>query len=270
MSKQTTFSFLGSETVATGKRSTRRDVAEATTQMPLLFRARDEDLDEMARVLLERRLMHLIEDRCRLCITDNRHTMISSMREGRILRLRLHHMFLDADDATIRALARYVTRSDRRAERLLDEYIESNRHRIRRDGRRRPRLRTAGCHHDLAELFHELNTAWFGGMVESVRVTWGRRAPQQRRLRRSIRLGTYVAEDSLIRIHPVLDQPWVPRFFVAYVLFHEMLHVVVPAPVRNGRQCFHGREFRAHERRYPDYGRALAWEKKNLARLLSG
>ncbi len=270
---QTSFGFAGSAesskrgAAAAPEDSEVIDSESAASPPPLLFRA-SEDLDEATRRAVERRLGNLIGNPVALTVTDNRHTMISSKRERRMLRVRVHHMFLDANDATVRALARFLTRTDRRAETRLDEFIESNRHKIRRSGRRRAPLRTRGQHHDLGELFDQLNFRFFDGGV-CARVTWGRRSPQTRR-RRSIRLGTYVAEDQLIRIHPVLDQPWVPRFFVAYVLFHEMLHAVVPAPLRDGRRQFHGPEFRARERAYPDYNRALAWEKANLRRLLAG
>ncbi len=233
----------------------------------LLFRAPSDDTDEAARLALEARLCQLLCESVALTVTDNRHTMISSRRGSSRIRIRLHHMFLDADDTTVRALARYLTRTDRRASTRLDEYIETHSHRIRKEGRRRRRLRTQGEHHDLQSIYDDLNEEWFENEL-GVCVTWGRRSPRRLRRRRSIRLGTYVGEDRLIRIHPVLDAPWVPRFFVAYVLFHEMLHTVVPAPVENGRQRFHTAEFRARERAYPDHERAVRWEKKNLSRLI--
>jgi hypothetical protein len=256
-----------------GGRALEGRAPEARGQIPLLFREGTEDLDEVARALLERRLASLIGERVRLVVTDNRHTMISSRsvdsgRESATLRVRVHHMFLDASDATVRALARYLKRSDVGSDNHLDDYIESNRHRISRDDTPPQRLKTRGQNHDLLEIYDELNARWFADKLR-VRVTWARRAPQSRHRRRSVRLGTYVADDRLIRIHPVLDQPWVPRFFVAYVLFHEMLHAVVPAPVERGRQCFHGPAFRQLERSYPDYARALAWERANLRRLLT-
>jgi hypothetical protein len=178
-------------------------------------------------------------------------------------------MFLDADDTTVRALSRYLTRGDSRASTRLDEFIEENAHLIRKERARAARVRTRGRYHDLGDIFEELNELWFEGEILDVQVTWGRRPPSNRRRRRSVRLGTYVQDDRLIRIHPVLDQDWVPRFFVAYVLYHEMLHHVVPAPLINGKKHFHSPEFRRLERDYPDYDRAIAWEKTNLRRLLS-
>lgn len=239
------------------------------SQVPLLFRGDHETLEDVARRALERRLCTLLEEPVTLSITDNRHTMISSRRRGRVTHLRLHHMFLDADDTTVRALSRYLTRGDRRSSERLDVFIEENTHLIRKERMRAANVRTRGQYHDLGDIFEELDELWFDEQVGGVQVTWGRRAPTNRRRRRSVRLGTYVQDDQLIRIHPVLDQDWVPRFFVAYVLFHEMLHHVVPAPLINGKKHFHSPEFRRQERAYPDYDRAIEWEKSNLRRLLS-
>ena len=66
-----------------------------------------------------------------------------------------------------------------------------------------------------------------------------------------------------------LDRWEVPEYYVAAVVFHEMLHQVVPALERNGRRVVHGAEFRRRERAYPDHARARAWEEENLDLLLS-
>jgi hypothetical protein len=72
----------------------------------------------------------------------------------------------------------------------------------------------------------------------------------------------------LIRIHPALDQSWVPRYFVEYIVYHEMLHHVIPMPERNGRRQLHTPEFRARERAFAHFERALAWERRHVHRLL--
>jgi predicted metal-dependent hydrolase len=115
---------------------------------------------------------------------------------------------------------------------------------------------------------YELNREFFEDSV-SAHITWGR-MPSARR-RRSIRFGSYSAEEDLIRIHPLLDQGFVPAFFVRYIVFHEMLHAhlgIEETP--SGRRAVHTREFRRREKAYPDYDCAIAWqaEKANLAKLL--
>lgn len=222
---------------------------------------------EGARQTLERRLGAMLGEPLVLAITDNRRTMVSSRRRGGLLQVRLHHMFLDGDHQTVRALADYLQRGCRQASTALGRYIERNGHRIRPRRRRRLRLHTQGHHHDLQAIFEELNEGWFDGALQ-VRITWGRRGRTRGRRRRSIRLGAYSAEDGLIRIHPVLDQPWVPPYFVRYVVFHEMLHHVIPAPMHAGRTRYHTPEFRRAEEAHPDYERAIRWEQRNIHRLL--
>jgi len=84
-----------------------------------------------------------------------------------------------------------------------------------------------------------------------------------------VKTGVYLEEGRLIRIHPSLDRPEVPEFYVAFIVFHEMLHQSVPAREANGRRIVHGAEFRRRERQHPDFARALAWERLNIRLLLS-
>ena len=71
-----------------------------------------------------------------------------------------------------------------------------------------------------------------------------------------------------IKIHPALDQDWVPRGFVEFVVHHECLHAVVPTRCIDGRRAFHPPEFRRRERLYPEFQRWRRWEKENLGRFL--
>ena len=81
--------------------------------------------------------------------------------------------------------------------------------------------------------------------------------------------GVYVQDARLIRIHPALDRREVPELYVAAVVYHEMLHQVVPAVERNGRRLVHGPEFRRRERAYPDHEASKRWEEENLQLLLA-
>jgi hypothetical protein len=74
--------------------------------------------------------------------------------------------------------------------------------------------------------------------------------------------------ERLIRVHPILDRPWVPRYFVSYIVYHEMLHHVIPQSQGSGRRMLHPPIFQARERLFRDFDRALAWEKAHIGRLL--
>ena len=218
---------------------------------------------------LELRLSELMRTEVALALTDNGRTMVSARHREGIAHVRLHHMFVDADDATVRAVARFLHDGHPPAGRELQRFIRANGDRIKRRIASTV-VRASGHHHDLRAIMTELNTRHFEPAVEA-RIGWARmsRALGRRRKRRSIKLGSYRGREPLIRVHPVLDAAWVPRFFVEYIVFHEMLHHVVEMPVQDGRRCMHGAEFKARERRFSRYAEAIAWEREHLDRLLA-
>ena len=199
----------------------------------------------------------------RCTFTHNRSTMISYReRPGGSLDIRLHHMFLDAPDPVLAALAVFLTGGDRRAAAVIDGFIRARQAEVPP-----PDVRCVpqGRFHDLRALFDRLNATYFHGACVS-RITWG--SAGSRRYRRSIQLGCYVRSESLIRVHPCLDQAFVPEFYVAWIVFHEMLHEVFGVERHGGRHSVHPPEFVAIEQTYPDYARCKAWEEQNLPRLL--
>ena len=204
-------------------------------------------------------------------LTNNRYTMISVRRLSRERRydLRLHSMFAAADPVITRALARYVVDNDREASRVLGDFIDGNAEQVRGNSRRASReiILTAGEHYDLREIFDQMNAQYFDGRIEAA-ITWGPRQGKPRR-RNSIKMGSYAVEDRLIRIHRSLDRASIPRFFLAWIVFHEMLHQVHDIKVKNGRREYHPKAFLADEARYEFYDQARAWERRNLDALLS-
>ncbi len=203
----------------------------------------------------------------RLCLTENRYTIISVRRGHDGYRVRAHRMFTGAGPRLVRALARYVVHNDQRSSKLLGEFIEHNQHQIRNSPKRERRvlLRARGRHHDLSAIFDELNRAHFGGKLHA-RIGWGNaRRPANRR---SLKAGSYSVEDRLIRIHPALDREGVPGYFVSWIVFHEMLHGKHAVRKTDGRRCYHPPEFLEEERHFPDYQRARLWGKTHMDALL--
>jgi hypothetical protein len=186
--------------------------------------------------------------------------------------VRLNAMFADAPEEVQAALARWL-RSGRRARRAcatLDGWIDARLQRLHREQPAPLELAPCGRHHDLEPLARELVAGELAGDFPSAedlpRITWGARRPS--RSRRSLRLGSFDYGARLVRIHPVLDQPAVPRWFVRYVLFHELLHAALDEPRRKGRRVLHGPEFRRRERAYPDFTRAQRWEREHIDALI--
>ncbi|MGZ6077841.1 MAG: hypothetical protein ACXWK6_08540 [Myxococcaceae bacterium] len=221
--------------------------------------------------VLERRLRARLRAEVSVDVHDNTHTMVTFERVRGGWRLRVHHMFLAAPEEVVTALAEFVRSADAGSSAVLDRFIERNKAFIRRVSpaqlRRRLRIEPVGRHHDLSAIFVALNRRYFAGRIAAT-ITFGP-APRSRRPRKSIKMGSYSADSRVIRIHPALDQPKVPRYFVEWIVFHEMLHHVYRARAGDdGRRCVHPPEFMQHERRFHDFRRAQAWENENLDLLL--
>ncbi len=239
--------------------------------MPGALRQLDLHLPVWNEQALQARLHELCGGRIELTLTDNATTMMT-FKPGTLRRpprLRVHRMFAGAPADVVEALAQWsLGRRRRGVGKVLDDFIAANRHLITRKPVLLENMITAGEFHDLQAYYDHVNAAEFGGRIDAP-ITWGKVPPQRRR--RSIRLGSYSPTDHLIRIHPYLDQDFVPDFFVRYIVFHEMLHAELGVEIDAvGRRCVHTREFNARERQYRDYARAVAWNDQpaNLRRLL--
>lgn len=125
-----------------------------------------------------------------------------------------------------------------------------------------------GRYFDLRAIFDKLNAKYFQNRLRNYTITWGRKR-KERPLEYFI-FGTIQEQDRIIRIHPLLDARFVPRWFLEYVIYHEMLHSVVPDKYdrKRRRRIVHTEEFNLRERAFPSYRRAKAWEEENLARFL--
>ena len=121
---------------------------------------------------------------------------------------------------------------------------------LRQQRARRSEHRPTGAHHDLEPLFHSLNNRYFEGTLEKPRLGWSKRAWRTQ-------LGCFDPALAQILINRQLDHPHVPECAVAYVLYHEMLHVKHPIQFVRCRRKSHSAEFRREEKRFADYDRAM-------------
>lgn len=190
-----------------------------------------------------------------------------------LIELRLHPLFDEAPSELHGAVASWI-RSGARARsacRRIDLWIQRGLERLPAPAPAPERLRPRGSTYDLGALAEELRRAHFAAHFPEPAalppITWGRSSGA--RVRRSLRLGSCDPDRRLVRIHPVLDQPGVPEFFVRFVVHHELLHAVLPPhQTPSGRWVHHGAEFRRRERAYPEYQRARGWEDRHLGELL--
>ncbi|MDP3274228.1 MAG: hypothetical protein Q8Q09_03480 [Deltaproteobacteria bacterium] len=227
------------------------------------------DADNSARRCLERKLSADVGALVFVRWTDNTRTMLSTRRRGDALLLRLHRMFASAPGDVVAAVGSYLARCDHASAQVIDAFISRQRDCVRQPPRRPEDLITQGTVHDLAALTRSLWSAYFQGPLE-VHASWSRIGYGRKRARKkTIRLGLYLFDEQRIRVHPVLDQDWVPEFFVGWVVFHELAHHVIGQGQSQGRREVHSQAFRRLESTYREHERARTWERENLAKLIA-
>ena len=203
--------------------------------------------------------------------TDNRSSMLSAKGNATTgYQVRLHRMFHQAPDAIWGALVAYLRNPGAAASQTIRAYIRHQHPLLVNPEQSLPRtplLQPHGHYFDLEAIYHDLNQRYFVNRVQA-QITWSRRPPQRQRT--SIRFGSYQERDRLIRIHCLLDQAFVPRYVVENVVFHEMLHQLIPRQYMHGRWYVHPPEFRRQERRFLHYQQAEQWQRQHLDRLLRG
>jgi hypothetical protein len=132
-------------------------------------------------------------------------------------------------------------------------YARSTRRRLlllRQRRARRTEHRPGGNFHDLEPLFHRLNRKYFRSSLPRPRLGWSTRAWRTQ-------LGCFDPALNQIVINRQLDRQGVPEYVVAYVLYHEMLHLKHPMRFARCSRESHSQQFRKEERRYADYRRAI-------------
>ncbi|MBI4849076.1 MAG: M48 family metallopeptidase [Nitrospirae bacterium] len=190
-----------------------------------------------------------------LIFTQNSTSMISVRPRGNSISVRLHRMFLSAGAEVLDEITGMMTRRKGKTPHIR-RFISDNMEHVKRKPKN-VKLKTVGRFYDLTGIYHSVNSEYFDGKV-SARITWGAKCPG-RAVRRRV-LGSFSRDEGIIRINPVLDSSRVPRYYIEYVVYHEMLHADTKSATGKGR--VHSKEFKERERMFKHYAKALIWEKK--------
>lgn len=197
-----------------------------------------------------------------LTLTRNRTRLAGLRHRAKEIDVRLDEGFLEANPEVICAVANWIKHPRLGPSDIVRKFAGAISRPLLPPRAVRRVLVTKGVVSDLQKIYERLNVRFFEGKV-AARITYGRDTSRQKV--RSRRLGSYSHRLNRITIHPLLDNPRVPDFVIAFTVFHEMLHALQPA----GHKRPHDAAFRGAERAHPDYERVMRWRKKN-GKLLNG
>jgi hypothetical protein len=96
----------------------------------------------------------------------------------------------------------------------------------------------------LDDIFEELNTKFFYGLMARPNMSWSQNTARHL-------LGHYDPAHNAIVVSRVFDDVRVPRYVVEYIVYHEMLHLKHPVRLKGSRRCVHSKQFQEEERLFP-------------------
>lgn len=201
-------------------------------QLPLSFELNKDWLTDY----LEKRSGRTVS----LFITDNSYSILTMMEEKASVKLRLHRMFLSANNDVLVEIANYIENSRIKTP-LIRSFINQNTHRIKKKTTKNISLRHLGRYHNLLDTYNTLNREYFNGNINTS-ITWG--PVRRKRGAKKSTLGSYSYANKLIRINPMLDSKRVPGYYLKFIIYHEMLHADLGVDAKSGRNFYHTREFR--------------------------
>ena len=187
------------------------------------------------------------------------------LREGQLI-VRLSDLLEGAPEPVLRAIAHilfakmYRKPIERQQATWYRRYVSSQhiqeKAHLLRQMRGRKRIETPlGQVHNLENIFDELNTRFFYGLLARPELTWS-----QDHARNS--LGHYDPAHNAIVVSRIFDQARVPRYALEYIVYHEMLHLKHPVKLRGSRRCVHSPEFQAEEKLFPRLQEAKQFIKR--------
>ena len=193
-----------------------------------------------------------------LSITDNSTSVLSVRTQSTHVSVRLHHMFLKADNNVLKEIAEFV-KNRKREMPYVRRFIKQHSSSLKTKSARQVLLKTDGRHHDLLNIYESVNRQYFEGKIMCA-ITWGQK--KRRCAVKNRTLGSYSSATNTIRINPILDKKTVPRIYLEFIAYHEMLHVDMGTGEKNGRRSIHPKEFKQRERLFRYYDVAIEWENR--------
>lgn len=121
-------------------------------------------------------------------------------------------------------------------------------------------LRHQGRHFNLKEIYDRVNERYFANELQ-LHITWFGTGKMD--YRRRVMLGSFHRHHKLIKINRVLDQADTPPFYVEFIVYHEMLHHVLPPIIERRKRFIHHTAFKEREKQFHDYALAREYRTQN-------
>jgi hypothetical protein len=196
---------------------------------------------------------------CKVIWHENKTRYLSVKKIGGIFHLKLHKLFQNAPTPVFEAILDFVQKNDPAARGILRQMVHLH---FSKNKEEPSPLNSMGKVYDLQEIFDRTNASF---KLKGITIGWSKRLFRGRF--RSITFGCFDTTCRQIRINPILDSLEVPLYFIEFIVYHELLHALLPPKVNGeGRCSIHSKQFQEEERKFPHYEQAKKWAKNFIQR----
>jgi len=190
---------------------------------------------------------------------ENIRSYLSYVKQKNSICIRLHRLFLEAPTPVLEALVAFIWGKNRQAAITVRKMAHLYFSKTRIEPSDLPAL---GRVYDLQKIYDQIKKDFFSPTL-NVAIGWS--STFRVKKFRSMTFGLYDRHRHQIRIHPLLDDEEVPLYFLQFLIYHEILHIVCPSFIDSRGICrSHTPEFKKLEKKFPYYKEAKEWEKKSL------
>jgi len=158
-----------------------------------------------------KKLEERLETRVNITFTNNKVSLINVYYKDNVLNVRIHKMFLEADEAVFQAIIDFI-KNRTKPNIIIKDFVKH--YQSTYNNHNKPHIiQPFGKHYNLKDIFMNLNHVYFKNMVDA-KITWSKRykrTPVKKRI-----LGSYDIKNNIIRINPILDSEKVPFFYIEF------------------------------------------------------
>ena len=207
------------------------------------------------------RLKEFLPYNCNIKVVNRKSRLVSVKKKLFSTEVNIHSIFLKSDDSIISDIIEFVLNRNKdrvkESKERIAAFFEKN------YTSKSTTLNINYKYHDINSIVNdiitELKIIYKEVDFDKLKITWGKNS---RRRRVSIRFGSYDKKRNLVRIHPVLDNPDVPEYFIKSVIYHEIAHFI--SYELSEKNSPHGKTFYSILKRIdPDFEKSKMWEKNN-------
>jgi hypothetical protein len=219
-------------------------------------------------------LQRKLKKKVKLTTTRKKELQVIAEEKDKLVSLKVNAIFLKAPFQILENLIDYFKTKNPQSEKILKEFLNNNKS-LNNNNISKPevvkeikydeKISHQGRNHNLKVVFDMLNEKYFDNSI-SANITWSDKFNSKGS--KEIEYSVFESKLNLIKINQFLDKSMVPKYFIGYVIFNEMLSCFFSnQDNKSNKKKDNSEELHEWEKKYHAFNKAREWERQNGEKL---